>query len=75
MPEAPVRTVAPAPPRPPVAATVRQWYGPLSGSASRTVRPYLVAWEGEETSRLRRDALWHAAYDVGLDVHRTLEVV
>lgn len=50
-----------APPRPPVAATVRHWYEPLDGGASPLVRPYLVAWEGEERSRSRRD------------IHRTLE--
>ncbi|MEV0641099.1 hypothetical protein AB0I77_40500 [Streptomyces sp. NPDC050619] len=58
------------PPPPRIAATVQAWYGPIDGSATPLVRPYLTAHEREEKARLqrlRRDALWLATYGVDLD--------
>lgn len=58
------------PPRPPVAPSVRSWYEPIDGAATRLVRPYLTAYEREEKARLqrlRRDTLWLATYGVDLD--------
>ncbi|MGW3644950.1 hypothetical protein [Streptomyces sp. NPDC000878] len=63
-----------------VAPTVRPWYEPIDGTTTVLVRPYLAAYEHEETARLqrlRRDTPWFAAYGVdldALDVHRQLEV-
>lgn len=63
-----------------VAPTVRTWYEPIDGTAIALVRPYLTAYEHEETARLqrlRRDAPWFAAYGVDLDtrdIRRWLEV-
>ncbi len=64
----------------PVAPTVRAWFEPIDGAAIALVRPYLVAYEHEETARLQRlhrDTPWFAAYGVGLDAagsRRQLEV-
>ncbi|UIX34693.1 hypothetical protein [Streptomyces sp. GQFP] len=63
----------------PVAPTVRAWYEPIDGADVVLVRPYLTAYEYEETARLqrlRRDTPWFAAYGVDLDardIHRRLE--
>ncbi|MEU9637320.1 hypothetical protein AB0D80_23530 [Streptomyces tendae] len=59
---------APRPSR--TAPTVRCWYEPIDGAATRLVRPYLTAYEQEEMARiqrLRRDILWCATYGVDLD--------
>lgn len=64
----------------PVAPTVRAWYEPIIGANVVLVRPYLTAYEYEETARLQRlrcDNPWFAAYGVDLiarDIHRSLEV-
>lgn len=64
----------------PVAPTVRAWYEPIDGTVISLVRPYLTAYEHEETARLqrlRRGTPWFAAYGVALDTrddHRWLEV-
>ncbi|MEH0423266.1 hypothetical protein [Streptomyces sp. B21-083] len=64
----------------PFAPTVRTWYEPIDGAAISPVRPYLTAYECEETARLqrlRRDTPWFAAYGAGLDArdtYRRLEV-
>lgn len=58
------------PPRPSIASTVRHGYEPLDGTATPIVRPYLTAYEREETVRLqrwRRDVLSLAAYGIDLD--------
>ncbi|MEV7196827.1 hypothetical protein AB0N81_34255 [Streptomyces sp. NPDC093510] len=79
-PEGTPQVMRTARPRPPLAATVRRWYEPLDGAASRLVRPYLAACEDEERTRLqrlRRDTLWCATYGIDLDtrdIHRALEV-
>ncbi|MFI1352856.1 hypothetical protein ACH4TV_04610 [Streptomyces sp. NPDC020898] len=67
-------------PRVPVAPTVRAWYEPIDGASIALVRPYLTAYEHEETARLQRlgrETPWFAAYGVDLhsrDAHRRLEV-
>ncbi|MFJ5832397.1 hypothetical protein [Streptomyces sp. NPDC093089] len=61
----------PAPPTPPrfrPAPTVRSWYGPLDGTATALVRPYLRAHEQGQAVRLRRQVVLLAAtYGIDLD--------
>ncbi|MFJ8825602.1 hypothetical protein ACIREE_28025 [Streptomyces sp. NPDC102467] len=69
----------PSPQEPCIASTVRAWYAPIDGGATRLIRPYLVAYEHEESARLqrlRRDTLWCATYGIDLDarnIHDALE--
>lgn len=62
------------------APTVRAWYEPIDGADVALVRPYLTAYEREETARLqqlRSNTPWFAVYRAdpdARDIHHQLEV-
>ena len=67
LPEAP-RTTAPGPPAPRSPYGLDQ--GPIDGSASPLVRPYLVAVEREQARQSRRRLALVLAADFGIDLDR-----